>query len=387
MFTIKTLNNIAECGTCRLDNIVFKIDEKAENPDAILVRSAKMLDYVFNNNLLCISRAGAGVNNIPLDRCADEGIVVFNSPGANAGGVKELVIASLLLSSRDIIGGVEWVKGIAHEGDEVAALVEKGKGAFTGPEIHGKTLGIVGLGAIGAKVAQDAHALGMKVIGYDPFISDSVKMALSGKAKLVTDMSEVFKTSDYITLHLPYMDSTKNTINAETIALMKDGVKIINLARGELVKDDDIIAALESGKVGRYVTDFPNGKTANAKGIIAIPHLGASTPESEDNCAIMAVDEIVEYVLNGNIVNSVNFPNVSMDRGGEGRIVVLRKKIDGTQSDILDAISAAGLTAAATADKSNGKTAATIIDLNGKASDALVASISAINGVLRVRAL
>ncbi len=387
MFTIKTLNNIAECGTSRLDDTLFKIDDKAENPDAILVRSAKMLDYVFNKNLLCIARAGAGVNNIPLDRCADEGIVVFNSPGANSGGVKELVIASLLLSSRDIIGGVEWVKGIANKGDEVAALVEKGKGEFVGPEIFGKTLGIIGLGAIGAKVAQDAYALGMKVIGYDPFLPDSVKMALTGKAKFVTDMAEVFKASDYITLHLPYMESTKNTVNAETIALMKDGVKIINLARAELVNDDDMIAALESGKVCRYVTDFPNGKTANAKGIIAIPHLGASTPESEDNCAIMAVDEISEYVLNGNIVNSVNFPNVSMERSGEGRIVVLRKSTDGLQSDILDAISAAGLTAAATADKAKGKTAATIIDLSGKATDALVSSISAINGVIRVRAI
>ena len=387
MFTIKTLNNIAQCGTSRFDDALFKIDDNAENPDAILVRSAKMLDYTFNKNLLCIARAGAGVNNIPLDRCADEGIVVFNSPGANAGGVKELVIASLLLSSRDIIGGVEWVKGIADKGDEVAALVEKGKGEFVGPEILGKTLGIVGLGAIGAKVAKDAHALGMKVIGYDPFLSDAVKTELTGKAKFVTDMADIFKTCDYITLHLPYMESTKNTVNAATLALMKDGVVIINLARGELVNDDDMIAAIESGKVCRYVTDFPNGKTANAKGIIAIPHLGASTPESEDNCAIMAVDEISEFVLNGNIVNSVNFPNVSMDRSGDSRIVVLRKNADGIQSEILAAVSKAGLSAAGTADKAKGKTAATIIDLSDKATDALVSAIAAIDGVLRVRAI
>jgi len=387
MFKVKTLNKIAEIGTGRLDCGLFCIDDCCENPDAILVRSAKMHDCVLNENLLCIARAGAGVNNIPLDVCTEKGIVVFNSPGANSGGVKELVLASLFLTSRDIIGGIEWVKSIADKGDEVPALIEKGKSAFVGPEILGKTLGIIGLGAIGAKVAQDAYALGMKVMGYDPFLSDTVRTMLAGKATFVEDMYDIFKSCDYITLHLPYMDSTKNTVNAGTIAMMKDGVKIINLARGELVNDDDIIAALESGKVGRYVTDFPNAKTATAKGVIAIPHLGASTPESEDNCAIMAADEINEYVINGNIVNSVNFPGVSMERGGEGRVIILRRNIDGMQSAILNAVKSEGLSAVGTADKARGASAATIIDLSGKATEGLLSKLSAIEGVIRVRAI
>jgi len=387
MYTVKTLNSIAAIGTDRFDSAMFKIDDKSENPDAILVRSADMLEYAFNKNLLCIARAGAGVNNIPLDRCAAEGVVAFNTPGANSGGVKELVLASLLLSSRDIIGGVEWVKGIANEGDKVAALVEKGKSKFVGPEILGKTLGIIGLGAVGAKVAIAAYALGMKIVGYDPYLSEDLRLEIQGKVKLVSDMKEVFSSSDYITLHLPYMESTKNTVNASTIAHMKDDVKIINLARGELVNDDDIIAALESGKVGKYVTDFPNGKTANAKGVIAIPHLGASTPESEDNCAIMAVDEIVEYVMNGNILNSVNYPSVSMDRSGDSRLVVLRKNIDCLQAGILDAVSSAGLSAVGTADKAKGSFAVTLIDLKGNTTGSLLAAISSLEGVIRVRAV
>lgn len=387
MFRVKTLNKIAEIGTERLDCGLFCIDDCCENPDAILVRSAKMHGCILNENLLCIARAGAGVNNIPLDVCTEKGIVVFNSPGANSGGVKELVLASLFLTSREIIGGIEWVKSIADKGDEVPALVEKGKGAFVGPEILGKTLGIIGLGAIGAKVAQDACALGMKVMGYDPFLSDTVRTMLAGKASFVEDMADIFKSCDYITLHLPYTDSTKNTVNADTIAMMKDGVKIINLARGELVNDDDIIAALESGKVGRYVTDFPNAKTVKAKGVIAIPHLGASTPESEDNCAIMAADEINEYVLNGNIVNSVNFPSVSMERGGEGRVIILRRNIDGMQAAVLDAVKSEGLSAVGTADKAKGACAATIVDLSGRATEGLLSKLSAIDGVIRVRAL
>jgi D-3-phosphoglycerate dehydrogenase len=387
MYSVKALNSIACIGTDRFDSSMFKLDDKTESPDAILVRSADMLNNTFNKNLLCIARAGAGVNNIPLDRCAGEGIVVFNSPGANSGGVKELVLASLLLSSRDIVGGINWVKSIAGEGDKVAAMVEKGKGQFTGPEILGKTLGVIGLGAVGAKSAIAAHALGMKVVGYDPYLCEATGSELQGKVKLVADMKEIFVSCDYITLHLPYMESTKNTINASTIALMKDGVKIINLARGELVNDDDIIAALETGKVGKYVTDFPNGKTADAKGVIAIPHLGASTPESEDNCAIMAVDEVVEFILNGNIVNSVNYPNVSMDRSGDSRLVILRKNIDGLQSDILDAVSASGLSAVGTSDKSKGSVAVTLIDLKGNVTGSLIASLSAIEGILRVRAV
>ncbi|HHU05077.1 MAG TPA: 3-phosphoglycerate dehydrogenase [Clostridiales bacterium] len=387
MYTVKTLNKIAEIGTQRLGCSLFCIDDCCENPDAILVRSAKVDPCSLGDKLLCIARAGAGVNNIPLDACTEKGIVVFNSPGANSGGVKELVIASLIIASRDIIGGIEWVRGIADKGDEVPALVEKGKSAFAGPEIFGKTLGIIGLGAIGAKVAQDAYALGMKVMGYDPFLSETVRMMLAGKATFVEDVSEIYKNCHYITLHLPYTEATKNIINAETISMMMDGVRIINLARGELVNDDDMLAAIESGKVARYVTDFPNAKTANAKGVIPIPHLGASTPESEDNCAIMAADEIREYIVNGNIINSVNFPSVSMERSGECRLVILRRNIDGMQSAFLDAIKAEGLAAVGTADKSKGNTAATIIDLGGRAGESLISKISAIDGVIRVRAI
>jgi len=387
MYTVKTLNKIAEVGTQRLDCGLFCIDDCCENPDAILVRSAKIDPCSLSDNLLCIARAGAGVNNIPVDVCTEKGIVVFNSPGANSGGVKELVIASLIIASRDIVGGIEWVKSIADKGDEVPALVEKGKSAFAGPEIFGKTLGIIGLGAIGAKVAQDAYALGMKVIGYDPYLSDTVRMMLAGKVSFVDDITEVYKNCHYIPLHLPYTEATKHLINAETLAMMMDGVRIINLARGELVNDDDMLAAIESGKVARYVTDFPNAKTANAKGVIPIPHLGASTPESEDNCAIMAADEIREYIVNGNIINSVNFPGVSMERGGESRLVILRRNIDGMQSAFLEAIRAEGLSAVGTADKSKGKTAATIIDLSGKAGESLINKLSSIEGVIRVRAI
>ncbi|MCR5648317.1 MAG: 3-phosphoglycerate dehydrogenase, partial [Oscillospiraceae bacterium] len=327
MFTVKTLNKIAAIGTDRLDRQYFALDDASEKPDAIIVRSAKMADYPFNKELKCIARAGAGYNNIPVDVCAEKGIVVFNTPGANSNGVKELVICALLLASRDVVGGIEWVKSVP-EGEDVAALVEKEKSRFVGPEIMGKTLGVVGLGAVGAKVALAAHAMGMDIVGYDPFLSPVVADMLKGSARFVDTVEEVYAASDYVTLHLPMNDQTKGSVNAAAIAKMKDGVRIINIARGELVDDDDMAAAIASGKVARYVTDFPNGKTARMAGTVAIPHLGASTPESEDNCAIMAADQISEFLLRGNIVNSVNVPNVSLERSGPVRATVIRRAGD-----------------------------------------------------------
>lgn len=326
MYTIKTLNAIDKAGLIRFPAADFVLDDNCENPDAIVVRSAKMLDYVPGDRLLCVARAGAGYNNIPTDRFAESGIVVFNTPGANSNAVKELAVAALLLASRNIIGGIDWCRSIADRGDEIAALVEKGKSRFTGPEIMGKTLGLLGLGAVGAKVAKAAHGMGMNVLGYDPFLSDALRAELSGIVEMVSSQEELFSRSEYLSLHLPLNDSTKNTVCAKTIAMMPDGVKIINIARGELVNDADMAEALKSGKAARYVTDFPNGATVVMEGCVSIPHLGASTPESETNCAIMAADQVKEYILNGNIINSVNLPNVRMDRSGAHRIVILARQ-------------------------------------------------------------
>jgi D-3-phosphoglycerate dehydrogenase len=293
MFKIKLYNKIARVGLERFDPAEFEVGEDVTAPDAILVRSAKITADMLNAELKCIARAGAGVNNIDLAACTERGIAVFNTPGANANAVKELVVAALILSSRDIIGGIEWTKANAADGD-VPALVEKGKSRFAGPEISGKTLGILGMGAIGRRVRDAAEALGMTVLGYDPHTESNAAR------------EEIIAGSDYITLHLPYLPETRHTIGAAEIANMKDGVRIINFARAELVDDDAIIAALESGKIARYVTDFPTNKTANAKGVIAIPHLGASTPESEDNCAVMAADTIAAFLSEGKIRNKVN---------------------------------------------------------------------------------
>jgi len=323
MFTVKTLNKIAKVGLSRLDAAYFSQDDNAEDPTAILVRSAKMHDYLPNPALLCVARAGAGYNNIPVDDYAAKGVVVFNTPGANANAVKELAICALILASRNVVGGIEWCRSISDKGDEVAALVEKEKSNFVGPELMGKTLGLIGLGNVGAKVAHAAASLGMTVLGYDPYLSDNLRQQLAGTAEIVTDLNDLYARSDYISLHLPYTKETANTICAATIAKMKDGVRIINIARGELVSDTDIAEALKNGKVARYVTDFPNGNTVKMEGCVAIPHLGASTPESEDNCTVMAADQVSRYILQGDIVNSVNLPNISMERSGKYRAVVI----------------------------------------------------------------
>ncbi|MCL2125015.1 MAG: 3-phosphoglycerate dehydrogenase family protein [Oscillospiraceae bacterium] len=343
MYNIKILNNITSAALDKLDKEKYFVSTEVENPDAIIVRSTSLHDAVFNPGLLCIARAGAGVNNIPIDRCADEGIIVFNTPGANADAVKELVLCTMLLSSRDIIGGIDWVKSTAAEGGDIAALVEKEKARFVGPEVFGKTLGVIGLGAIGAKIAQAASVLGMQVYGYDPYLSVEAAWKLSSDIIHASDLDMIYKNSDYITIHVPYLESTHHFINKESIEKMKPGVRLINLARAELVCDDDMLEALASGQVTCYATDFPTAKTAGAPGVIATPHLGASTPESEDNCVTMACSEIVEYIENGNILNSVNMPYSFLPRTSDPRICVIHDNVPEMISKITGAVSSFGV--------------------------------------------
>ena len=312
MYQIKLLNKISPYGLERFDSAKYNCGEDVSDAAAVMVRSASMHETVLDKETLCVARAGAGVNNIPLDRFAEEGVVVFNTPGANANAVKELVIAGLLLASRKVLPAADWAKTLKGSGDDTLKLVEKGKSQFVGPEILGKTLGIVGLGAIGILVAQAADALGMKVVGYDPFLSPAAAIRLPSSVKYVATLDDVYAESDYITLHLPLNNETRYMVNAETIAKMKDGVRILNFARDALVNDTDLLAALESGKIERYVTDFPTDSVIGVENVVALPHLGASTPESEDNCAVMAADEIINYLENGNIVNSVNMPNANL---------------------------------------------------------------------------
>jgi D-3-phosphoglycerate dehydrogenase len=321
MYKVKILNNIKSLALLDLDSAKYEVSPDIENPHAIIVRSAKLHEMEINPELLCVARAGAGVNNIPLERLAENGVAVFNTPGANAEAVKELVISAMLLCSRDILGGIEWVRSIASQGEDVAKLVEKEKSKFIGPEIKGKTLGVIGLGAIGAKAAAAASALGMKVYGYDPYLSVEAAWKIRSEIIHAKDLDIIYQNCDYITLHLPYIkDKTHHLIDKLSISKMRTGVRIINLSRAELVCDDDMLVALKAGYVSRYVTDFPNEKTADAKNVIAIPHLGASTPESEDNCVTMACSEIIEYVENGNIINSVNMPGAYIPKTDDPRI-------------------------------------------------------------------
>ncbi len=359
---------------------------RARNPDAIILRSANMHQYEVNPELLCVSRAGAGTNNIPVEEYGEKGIVVFNTPGANAESVKELVLCALLLSSRDIIGGIEWVKNVACKDNDVCAVVEKGKSSYVGPEIFGKKLGVIGLGAIGSKIAHDAMALGMTVYGYDPYLSVDAAWRISSKVINAKDVETIYKNCDYITIHVPYMESTHHLIDSNALAMMKNGVRIINLARAELVNDDDIIEAIDTGKVSRYVTDFPNPKTANVPGVIAIPHLGASTPESEDNCAYMAAHQIVDYLENGNIMNSVNMPSATLNRTGDPRICVIHKNIPDMISKITGAVSSCGINIENMVNASTKRRmqAYTIIDVQ-ELAPALEEKIKAIEGVIRVR--
>lgn len=385
MYNIKTLNKISTVGLSRLGSD-YTYGDDVQNPDAILVRSASMHEMDMPESLLAIARAGAGVNNIPLDKCSEQGIVVFNTPGANANAVKELVIAGLLLSSRKITAGIEWAKTLKGNGDAVGKMVEKGKSQFAGPEIKGKTLGVIGLGAIGALVANAAIALGMDVIGYDPFLSVDGALQLSRHVKHVTNLDEVFADSDYITVHVPLTPDTKNIICAENIAKMKDGVRILNYSRADLCNSEDVLAAIESGKVSTYVTDFATDNLLGVDGVIAMPHLGASTPESEDNCARMAADEIKDYLENGNITHSVNFPAAKMARTGDVRYSVLHKNVPAVLQSVLSFVSQQGANVENMENKSRKDYAYTIIDVTGASAD-LTDSIKGVDGVIRVRVI
>ena len=387
MYNIKTMNKIAAVGLDRLPADTYAVGDAVENEDAILVRSAKLLDYPFPEKLWAIARAGAGVNNIPVDKCSEAGIVVFNTPGANANAVKELVICALLLASRDVLGGAEWVKAQAASGVEVADVVEKGKSAFVGPELYRKTLGVVGLGAIGALVANIALSLGMEVYGYDPFLSVDAALRLDRHIKVVKELDTLYANADYVTLHLPYMEATKNTVNAAAIARMKDGVRIVNLARGGLVNDGDLIAALESGKVACYATDFPNNRLLAAPHVAALPHLGASTPESEDNCAVMAADELKDYLENGNIKNSVNFPNVIMERSGVQRLCVIHRNVPAVIAQITTQLGADGVNVENLTNKSKGEYAYTMVDAGAVVDERSIENIRRVPGVIRMRVI
>ena len=386
MRKIHCLNAIANVGTDIFDEN-YKLTDNIEEADAIMVRSAAMGDMDFSENLLAIARAGAGVNNIPLERCADAGIVVFNTPGANANGVKELVICGMLLAARDVVGGIEWTRSI-KDSDTIAKDVEKGKKNFAGGEIKGKKLGVIGLGAIGAEVANAAASLGLEVLGYDPFISVNAAWRLSRKIKPITDINEIFRECDYITLHVPLTDDNKGMIGKNSIPQMKDGVVILNFARDLLVDDDEMEKALESGKVARYVTDFPNTKSAKMEKAIVIPHLGASTQESEDNCAVMAANELVDYLENGNIKNSVNFPSCDMGVCQvEGRVALLHQNIPNMIGQITSAFAKNGYNISDLTNKSKGSKAYTLIDIESKASESLVKELNAIDGILKVRVI
>lgn len=383
MFKVHCLNKISKVGTsCFSDNYITT--ETVEAADAILVRSAGMHEMEFSGNLKAIARAGAGVNNIPLDKCAQEGIVVFNTPGANANGVKELVIAGLLLASRNVIGGIDWVKE-NKELPDVAKQVEKAKSAFAGGEIKGKKLGVIGLGAIGVEVANAAAALGMEVFGYDPYISVANAWKLSQYVKNVKSLGEIYSECDYITVHVPLMDSTKGMINKDTIAMMKNGVIVLNFARDALVNDADMAAALESGKVAKYVTDFPNAASANMKGAICIPHLGASTEESEDNCAVMAVKQIMDFLENGNITNSVNYPAV--DAGictSPARVGIFHDNVPNMLAQFTSVFSAEGINIDNMVNKSKGESSYTVLDVDA-ANEEIAAKLANIAGVRKVR--
>lgn len=384
MYQYHCLNPISDIGLSRFTGNYQKT-ESAESAEGVLVRSASMHEMELSEKLLAVARAGAGVNNIPLDKCAEKGIVVFNTPGANANGVKELVIAGMLLASRDIIGGVDWVKAHA-EVETVGKDAEKAKKNFAGTEISGKKLGIIGLGAIGVKVANAAVALGMEVYGYDPYLSVNAALKLTREVKHVVNVDDIYADCDYITIHVPLMDSTKGMINAQALQKMKQGVIILNFARDLLVNESDVLSAIASGKVRKYVSDFANPTTAGRDGCIVIPHLGASTEESEDNCAVMAVDELMDYLENGNIKNSVNYPACDMGVcSNAGRVAILHKNIANMITQFSAAFGEEGINISDMTNKSRGDYAYTMMDIAASADDKIVARLNGIEGVFRVR--
>lgn len=382
MFDILTLNKISQIGLKELDE-KYNITDNCDAPDGIIVRSAAMHDYNFNEKTLAVARAGAGVNNIPVDECTKKGVVVFNTPGANANAVKELVIGGLMMSSRRVVAAYDWCKNLKGEGDNVGKLVEKGKSQFAGPEILGKTLGVVGLGAIGRLVASAANALGMKIVGYDPYFNEEFKGELPLDTEYVDSLDAIYEKADYITLHLPCVPATKGMINADTIAKMKDGVRILNFARGELVVGADMADAVKSGKVGAYVTDFPSDEVIGVENVTALPHLGASTPESEENCAYMAAVEIREYLEKGNIKNSVNFPDVALENEGE-RVSIIHYNALNVMNDVLGAFMKNGVETTGFASKAKGEYAYTLV-VADKIPEGVINTLKANEDIIKVR--
>ena len=386
MHGIKLYNKISQVGLDVFDKASYEVSEEVAAPEGILVRSAALHEEPFNKELIAIARAGAGVNNIPIDRCSENGIVVFNTPGANANGVKELAIAALLLASRDIVGGINWALGLKGTPD-VAKQVEKGKSKFVGPEIKGKTLGVIGLGAIGGLVANAASDIKMKVVGCDPYITIKNAWSLSRQVRKADDYDAIYAEADYITYHIPSLPTTKGIINKENIAKMKDGVRIINLSRGDLANIPDLIEALESGKVASYVTDFPCDELLGVPHVVCIPHLGASTPESEDNCAKMAAQELIDYIENGNIQNSVNLPNISMPRSGKMRICVIHKNVPNVLSKITTVVAEDNVNIENMLNKSKGDFAYTMLDINNDNVDKFSSDIANLPDVIKVRVI
>lgn len=384
MLKIKLMNKIAKVGTDVLSKEKYLLGTEIENEDAIMVRSAALHDMQFSPSLRAIARCGAGVNNIPVERCTEKGVVVFNTAGANANAVKELAIAALVLSSRDILGGVRWTETLVGT-ENVAKAVEAGKSAFVGHELAGKTLGVIGLGAIGGMVANAAISLGMSVLGYDPYITAKAAWSLAPSVKQAADYAEIFKTCDYITLHVPATPQTKNMINAKSIAQMKDGARLINLARADLVDAAAVKEGLQTGKLASYVTDFPTEGTVGVKGIITIPHLGASTVESEDHCAIMAAQQLDEFLTCGNIKGSVNFPTVSIPQSEKPRVCIMNKNVPNMLTQITSAFSAENINIENLANGSKGETAYTIVETNVAPSEEILSKLATIDGIFGVR--
>lgn len=387
MYQVKTLNKISEKGLDLFDAERYQVGDDVTREDAVLVRSADLLDYEFPENLLAISRAGVGVNNIPVNRCSEAGIPVFNTPGANANAVKEMVLCAMLMGSRDVDGSIRWVRKQVEDGVDVTTVVEKGKSAFVGPELYKKTLGVIGLGAIGALVANAAHALGMDVYGYDPYLSVDTALRLDRHIHVVQDINELYRRADYITIHIHFTPQTRHMINSETIAHMKNGVRFINMARGEIVDDEAMLSALDTGKVAAYITDFPTNKLVRAPHVVAMPHLGASTPESEQNCAVMAVRELKDYLENGNIRNSVNFPQVMMERTGVMRMCIIHKNVPAMLANITTLLSKDGVNVENLSNKSKGDYAYTMVDLGNKVGEDVVADVKNLANVIRVRVI
>lgn len=388
MFKIQTLNKISSKGLDLLPHDNYEIASEFQNPDGIILRSFKMHDMTLPASLKAIARAGAGVNNIPIERCSESGIVVFNTPGANANAVKELVICGLLLSSRGIVQGVQWAQNLDANPDEVPALIEKGKANFAGNEIKGKTLGVIGLGAIGALVAKDALALGMEVVGYDPYLSVDGAWELSNDVQKATGLETLLKKADYITIHVPLLPSTKHMYNAEKFAMMKKGVKIMNFARGELFDNSALIEALGSGQVGAYVTDFPTHELLHVKGVLPIPHLGASTTESEENCAMYAARAMKQFLESGNIENSVNFPNCKLPiKQGLTRLAIINKNIPNRIGEVTSLLAKYELNIDDMINQSKGEYAYMLLDIDGKITAEVIKELEGLNGIIRVRSI